>query len=94
MLNVSLDADALRPIIEATVAATLVQLRSDEAKLGDRIAFNEQEAARLLALEPHQLRDERLRGRIAASVIVGRRIRYAREDLMAYLSRNRSEARQ
>jgi hypothetical protein len=36
-------------------------------------------------LEPWVLRDERRRGRIHASQIVGRRIRYTREDLMNYL---------
>lgn len=93
MLNVTLDSDALRPVIEATVAETVARLWDDEARLGDRLAFDEPTAARLLSLEPHQLRDERLRGRITASTIVGRRIRYLREDLLAYLGRNRTEAR-
>ena len=93
MLNVTLDADALRPVIEAAVAETLARLRDDEARLGDRMAFDEPTAAWLLSLEHHQLRDERLRGRITASTIVGRRIRYLREDLLAYLGRNRTEAR-
>ena len=93
MLNVSLDADALRPVIEAAVAETLARLACDEARLGDRLAVDEPTAARMLSLEPHQLRDERLRGRIAASAIVGRRIRYQRQDLLAYLARNRTEAR-
>ena len=93
MLNFSFDADALRPVIEAAVAETLARLREDDAALGDKLAFDEREAARLIGLEPHQLRDERLRGRIAASQIVGRRIRYGRADLLAYLSANRTEAR-
>ncbi len=93
MLNVTLDAESLRPVIEAAVAETLARLRDDEAHVGDRMAFDEPTAARLLSLEPHQLRDERLRGRITASTIVGRRIRYQREDLLAYLGRNRTEAR-
>ena len=71
----------------------MARLWDDEARLGDRLAFDEPTAARLLSLEPHQLRDERLRGRITASTIVGRRIRYLREDLLAYLGRNRTEAR-
>jgi hypothetical protein len=44
----------------------------------------------LLGLEAHQLRDERRRGRIAASRIVNRSIRYLRSDLMDYLHRHRS----
>jgi hypothetical protein len=35
------------------------------------------------------LRDERRRGRIAASQVVGRRIRYKREDRTAYLAERR-----
>lgn len=93
MLNVSLDADVLRPVIEATVAETLARLSDDAARMGDVLAFDEPTAARMLSLEPHQLRDERLRGRITASQIVGRRIRYLKQDLMAYLARNRTEAR-
>ncbi len=85
--------DDLRPLIEAVVAATVARLADDEARLGDVLAFDEPTAARLLSLEPHQLRDERLRGRITASQIVGRRIRYRRNDLLTYLERNRTQAR-
>ena len=85
------DPAELAPIIEATVLEVMARIRDDETALGDRLAFSEQEAARLLSLESHQLRDERLRGRIAASRCVGRRIRYRREDLIAYLARHRTE---
>ena len=93
MLNVSLDADALRRFIEATVAETLARIADDDARMGDQLAFDEPPSARMLSLEYHQLRDERLRGRITASQIVGRRIRYVRSDLLAYLARHRTEAR-
>ena len=92
-MQLNIDPAELAPVIEAAVAETMARIRADEAALGDRLAFSEQEAARLLGLESHQLRDERLRGRIAASQIVGRRIRYRREDLIGYLSRHRTEAR-
>ena len=82
----------LRPLVEAVVTECLARLADDEARLGDRLAFDEPTAARMLSLEPHQLRDERLRGRIEASQIVGRRIRYVRGDLLAYLARHRTEA--
>ena len=92
-MQVMIDPVELAPIIAATVSEVMQRIREDEASMGDRLAFSEQEAARLLGLESHQLRDERLRGRIAASQIVGRRIRYRREDLIAYLARHRTEAR-
>ena len=92
-MQLMIDPAELAPIIAATVDATLQRIRDNEARMGDKLAFDEPEAARLLSLESHQLRDERLRGRITASVIVGRRIRYRREDLLEYLGRHRTEAR-
>lgn len=92
-MQVTISPEELLPVIQAAVTETLARLRDDEAKLGDRLAYKEPEAARLLGMESHQLRDERLRGRIGASSIVGRGIRYTRADLLAYLSANRTEAR-
>lgn len=86
-----LDPNALKPLLREIVSEVLAQVEADRARVGDRLAYAEQEAARLLALEPHQLRDERLRGRISASRIVGRRVRYTREDLLAYLAANRTD---
>ncbi len=76
-------------MIAMVVAETLSQIREDEANIGDKLAFDEPEAARLLSLKSHQLRDERLRGRISASAMVGRRIRYRRQDLLKYLAARR-----
>jgi len=88
-MQLTLDPNALRPLIEAVVAEVLTATRDDQAKLGDRLCFAEAEAARLLGLESHVLRDERRRGRITASSIVGRRIRYSRADLCEYLASRR-----
>jgi hypothetical protein len=90
--HIQIDSETLKPIVAAVVAEVLASQQTDEARLGDRLAFNEAEAARLLGLLPHQLRDERLRGRIAASCIVGRRVRYVRDDLLAYLQARRTGA--
>ena len=87
-MQLSIDPEILKPILEATVAETLARISADELRMGDKLAFNEAEAARLIDLEPHVLRDERLRGRIKASKIVGRRIRYQRSDLLDYLNKN------
>jgi hypothetical protein len=87
------DPAALQPIIEAVVAETIQRVEERRAALPDaRLAYSEEEAARLLGLEPHVLRDERRRKRITASQIVGRRIRYTREDLVSYLMRRRTDA--
>jgi hypothetical protein len=91
-LSLNLDPEALKPLIAAVVSETLTQLREAEAKLPARLCYSEPEAARLLGLNPWQLRDERLRGRIAASQVVGRRIRYSRAALIGYLAGQRGDA--
>ncbi|HMF15751.1 MAG TPA: helix-turn-helix domain-containing protein [Gemmataceae bacterium] len=90
-LALHLDPEALAPIIRAVVTQTLAHLDADRQRLPEngRLAFSEEEAARMLGLEPHQLRDERRRGRIGGSSIVGRRIRYTRKDLLDYLAGRR-----
>src|SRR5262245_42875001 len=92
-LALTLDPAALRPLIVEIVGEVVAQLQADRARVAEgRLAYSEPEAAELLGLEPHQLRDERRRGRIAASTVVGRRIRYTREDLLAYLMDRREPA--
>jgi len=89
-LSLTLDHEALRPLIAEVVAQVLAQVEVDRARLGnDRLCYSEPEAAALLGLNPHQLRDERRRGNIGASQVVGRRVRYSRDDLLAYLASRR-----
>jgi hypothetical protein len=88
-LTFALDPQALRPLIAAVVAEALAQLEDVRATLDDRMAFSEPEAAVLLGLESHQLRDARRRGDVAASALAGGRIRYTRQDLLDYLRARR-----
>jgi hypothetical protein len=90
-VTLAVDVAALRPLIESVVEATVSRLEAARTALDGKLAYSEEEAARLLGLEPHVLRDERRRGKITASKIVGRRIRYLREDLTAYLLGRREE---
>jgi hypothetical protein len=96
-LRLVIDPAVLEPLIASVVEATLARIdaaRAGSRLDGDRLAYSEKEAARLLDLNVWQLRDERLAGRITASTIVGRRVRYLREDLLNYLMRHRTaEAR-
>ena len=80
-----IDEESLRPLVQQIVSATVVQLEDARAKVGDRLAYSEAEAAALLSLHPHQLRDERYRRRIKASVGPGRKILYSRDNLVSYL---------
>lgn len=76
-----MDADALRSLVREAVA--------DAVARAARPCYTEAEAAALLGVGPHVLRDERLRGRIGCSRIAGRRVRYTPADLDAYLASRR-----
>lgn len=88
-LTLALDHTALVPLVRQIVAEALVALEAERAKVDGKLAYSEPEAARLLDLQPWVLRGERLRGRISASKIVGRRIRYLKTDLIDYMVRRR-----
>ena len=94
-VSLQIDLVALEPLISRIVEQTVTRLEQARATVGDgdKLCYTEAEAAPLLGLEPHQLRDERRRGRIHASRIVGGRIRYQPCDLVAYLM-NRREGEQ
>jgi hypothetical protein len=86
-VQLTMAPEALRPLIAEVVAQALARLEADRQQLStERLAYSEAEAAALLGLAAHQLRDERLRGRILASVGPGRRILYTRDSLLTYLA--------
>ena len=87
-MKLSFDEADLRPVIEQIVAATLVQIQSEEAKLGDKLAYTEPQAAMILNIKPHVLRDARLRGEVSGSR-VGKRILYERDELLRFLRQQR-----
>ena len=88
MIRFELDVETLRPVIQQVVAETLAQLETERSQFDARIAYTEPEAAALLGVQPHVLRDLRRLGEIDASRI-GKRIVYRRSDLLAFLDRNR-----
>jgi hypothetical protein len=90
MIGLQIDTDAMRPLIREIVQAVLAETASENNTIGDaRLCYSEAEAAALLGVGCHVLRDERRRGRIVASSIVGRRVRYQRSDLLQYLQDRR-----
>jgi len=85
------DMEAMRPLVVAVARQVAAEMMGAANAIPDgRLAYSEAEAASMLGLNPHQLRDERRRGRIAASVIVGNRVRYSRDDLVGYLAARRT----
>ena len=81
----------IQPIIAETVTQTLIQIENDEAQLGNgRLWFSESEAAGLLGLPAHRLRDCRRRGEITGCK-VGKSIGYERDELLRFLRNQRIE---
>jgi hypothetical protein len=87
-VKLTLDEADLRPLIEQIVAATLAESRSADARFGHKLAYTEPEAAALLSIRPHVLRDARLRGEIVGCR-VGKRILYERDELSRFLQRQK-----
>ena len=87
-MNLSFDESTLRPLVELVVAAALEQLDAQRQQVGGKLAYTEPEAAALLCLRPHVLRDARLRGEIAGSR-VGKRILYEHAELLRFLRSRR-----
>lgn len=71
--------DDLKPVIAEVVAELLERFGND-----DRIGFTETEAAQLLGVARHVLRDERLKGRVRHGK-VGRRVIYSRRQLLEFV---------
>ncbi len=85
------DVETLQPVIEKVVAETVAKLEAEHSKFNGRIAYTEPEAAALLGVQAHVLRDLRRMGEIEASRL-GKRIVYMRADLIEFLERNRWSA--
>ena len=84
------DLDALQPIIAQTVRAVLAEIDEAHAKIGNgRLAYSESEAAGLLGLARHQLRDCRLRGEIRHTRIAGR-VFYTTTQITEFLTNQSS----
>lgn len=87
-MTFNLDPAELRPLIASIVSEVLVATENATTGVGDRLAYLEPEAAALLGLKPHQLRDARRRGEVIATKAAGR-IAYEKSELVAYLRRQR-----
>jgi hypothetical protein len=89
VMKIVIDENELRPLVEQVVTQAVERLERDRARIGDRIALGEAEAATMLGVPRHVLRDMRLRGEVVAGKL-GRRIVYSREQLLVLLERSRN----
>jgi hypothetical protein len=87
MVTVTLDAEALRPLIQQIVQEVMRAGASQPSALPpDRLAFPEREAARMLGVERHVLRDARLRGELTGN-LCGKKIIYSRDALLQFVGK-------
>ena len=89
MANLVINPDELKPLVREIVQAVLSETDQLKHLLNGKLAVTEPEAAAMLALNPWQLRDLRLSGKITHSRIVGGRVRYTPDDLIGYLRSTR-----
>ena len=87
-MKVEFDREDLRPLVALAVAEALDRLEADRAKFNGRLAFTEPEAAALLGVKPHVLRDCRRRDELQGAKI-GSKIVYTRADLTEFLERQK-----
>jgi Helix-turn-helix domain len=87
-MKVTFDPELFQPLIAQIVIEILAQLEADEARLGNRMAYPEPEAAALLGVAPHVLRDCRRREELSAT-LCGKRFLYERTELLRFLREGR-----
>lgn len=81
MTTIHLDEETLRPLVQQVVQQTLSLCDDMTGGEGMRLAWREDEAAKLVGMQPHQLRDRRLEGEVRAKK-VGRSWYYTRDELL------------
>ena len=87
-VRIQFDREDLRPLVQLAVAEALGRLEEERAKFNGQLAFPEPEAAVLLGVKPHVLRDCRRRGELQGAK-VGSKIVYTRADLLDFLDRQK-----
>jgi hypothetical protein len=78
-MKVFIERDDLKPIVAEVVAEVMERFGND-----DRISYTETEAAELVGVKRHVLRDERLKGHVRHGK-VGNRIVYTRRQLLEFV---------
>jgi hypothetical protein len=85
-VNIAFSADDLRPLVAAVVEQVLTSKADADSKHGNRLGHTEAEAAALIGVERHVLRDCRLRGEINAK-LVGKKYIYSRLEIERFLKK-------
>lgn len=78
-MQIHIDDDELKSLITLVVQEVLAKAPTD-----DRLAYTETEAAKLIGVARHVLRDERLRGRVQHGKC-GKKIVYSKRQLLEFI---------
>ena len=84
-----LTQEEIEKLIDSAVSkafAAALDINPDLAS--NRLAYSEMEAASLLGVKHHVLRDARIRGEVSATRVGGRHA-YTRDELISYLERGK-----
>lgn len=87
MAELKITPEELQPLIRQILKGLLEEQNQTKILLEGKIAIKEEQAAKLLGLNPWQVRDLRISGKIGYHRIVGNKIRYTMNDLNSYLER-------
>lgn len=86
-MKIELSPADLEPLIETVVARVVAKMAPANVDV-DKLAWTEENAAKLLDIPRHVLRDARLAGEIVGSR-AGKRVVYQKADLLGYLAKRR-----
>ena len=78
-MKIHIDDDELKSLVKMAVRETIELASQDE-----RLAYTEMEAAKLIGVARHVLRDERLRGRVPHGKC-GKKIVYSKRQLLEFI---------
>ena len=78
-MKIHIDDDELKSLVKMAVRETIELASQDE-----RLAYTEMEAAKLIGVARHVLRDERLRGRVQHGKC-GKKIVYSTRQLLEFI---------
>lgn len=87
-MQLTFDSEDLRPLIEAVAAEVVARVSPVANAEPERLAWTEEESARLCGINRHNLRDARLAGEIEFSRL-GKRVCYTRENLTKWIAKRR-----
>ena len=90
--QINLDDEVLAPLVARITKQVVEQLDETRAKFGGRLGYTLPEAAAMIGVKPHVLRDARARGEIRGRLI-GKRLIFSRDELIRFVNAEEEDSR-